>query len=369
MMMKINKKYFSFLYETKKFKHIKSERLKLYNFFINYFSKFGYNYVKEIGLEIKSDPTLKFCNCTIVVAKQKWIKNEINDDYITIQNSLRTNTFEVIHSNNSLNWNSELTMIGGFLTDYKKIDDIIIQQINFIKKYLVFDYYEIYLTLDFDFCKKTNVDTEKIKAFVKKVVINNKKELVWKYGYKNFIGFGSRWEVLNVKNNFLFNFGNIIAIFDEENFIGYDFGGGAEILIQAKLNLKNKITVSPSFLNIIFKKVNLNDNFKIIDCIITIYKILFNSKVKENTIYDNYVLYMYYRALISLVKLWEIDFHQLYEYLKMQKIFFDDKSLKLFLKFYFYFQKLMNYNEENSNFSFIEKKLVKNNKENREKNN
>ncbi|MGY6172017.1 hypothetical protein ACW95P_01560 [Candidatus Mycoplasma pogonae] len=331
---------------TNDLNRIKIEKDKILKTFLKLYSK-KYHFTKPLPLKINFDPTLQFTNCTITTAKKMWINNK-NKSYITVQKALRTNTFINHDENKEFKWNSELTMLGGFvISSDTTIENELKNQFLFLNEIFSEKKFIIKITFNSLLVNFFNLNfLEIFKNEENKIIVKLEKnnDLVWKYGFNNFKGLGTSWEIINTENNNRYAFGNVIAIFDEKKLVGFEFGGGAEILVQAKMNLDSKIFASDSFYNLIFDIANLTDNYKLMDAIITILTITKSQINKMNTkILLKHTLFSYYKTIFSFLNKYNIELPIFQTYLKnaLKKLenIDCDKSETNFWKYFYYFQK------------------------------
>lgn len=198
-------------------------------------------------------------------------------------------------------------MLGGFCkSDSYSIYSEIENQFKFLNNVFNEKKFIFKITIEQELKKLLNIDIKKLRINKNKasVHINSDSNLIWTYGINNYTGYGTRWEILNTETKLTYNFGNVIAIFYKNSIIGFEFGGGLEILIQAKLDLENKIIATESFPNFIFKEITLDENFKLIDSFITIFLILdtYGEKEIKKLIRIKYNLFMYYKTIFKIIK-------------------------------------------------------------------
>lgn len=267
-----------------------------------------YKVLTPFALDSEQDITLDFVNCTICGAKENICKNIVGDNYILTQPCLRNNHIDALKDKDrKTNYMSYFTMLGGFcyINDndnwIEKFNDIVINQFaffrtlyenNFIKLTIPSQYKEFLPLLE-------ETKSELLKSNCKIVYSDiDEKNLKWEYGIEGVQGYGTRWEIMNLKNK-LVNCGNDIVLFKNGKAIGIDFGGGLETLVSV-LNGEEHLLYS----NIVcsdfiksFCKENTN-NEKLIDCLTSIlcieyYKKYYNFRIK-------YLKYMYVKIISAI---------------------------------------------------------------------
>lgn len=280
--------------------------------YINHYKEKGFNEVQPLPLDYKNDITLDFTTCTVCSAKENIRKNKKGEDYVMIQPALRNTHMDVLGQTKGDDYFfSFFSMMGGFKYSDNKIsaienyNEILKSEFNFLKKYGE----EIILTIPvqyISFLKIKDSTLEYLKS--KKCIIqyseNDEKNLKWKYGIKDVIGYGIRWEINNKLN--IINWGNTINVYKNGENIGVDFGGGVESLIYAFKGLKNSIYANDSMTDMtksICQSSSLHE--KMMDCLVSAMCIIAN---KENIILrDKIVLDKYMSLLYSFMILNDIS--------------------------------------------------------------
>lgn len=133
---------------------------------------------------------------------------------------------------------------------------------------------------------------------------NDEKNLKWKYGINNVVGYGTRWEIANGGD--LVNWGNTINVFVDGKPFGIDFGGGVESLMYSNLNLKNSIYANDAMIDNA-RLFCCDDSMKekMLDCIISAMCIIANKP--KIALRDKYILEIYMNLLSSYMTLSETN--------------------------------------------------------------
>lgn len=303
------------------FKNLLIQRDEISKDFMKFYQSRNFIIHDQLPLKIEFDPTLSFTSCSICVFKKYETENTICMDYITVQNCLRTNTYLISQQiDEDLLWTSSLTMMGG----YKKVtnenakrlfqEQLILQGV-FLKRWIK-QSQEIILTIPKVLLDINYVDEDTVELLEKYKIsvcleddING--DLEWKYGLNHLQGHGTRWEIKGEKT---YNFGNVILIFKENEPIGIDFGGGLEILIQARNELAHKIMANDFCTDYIFQKsFESNSMIKLIDATNTLLTILLETEfLSQSSIRIDYVVYQYVKVFKSLVIYLEVSESQIY---------------------------------------------------------
>ncbi len=286
------------------FSEIQEDKFKISNFFLELCKKQGLEIHSPLPIKINFDPSLEFTTCTICIFKNFVIKNKPLKGYATVQPALRTNTHNL---KEPLIWNAELTMLGGFIPvntfTNSPFDFLINLQYSFLKK-LTNNEFDIILTVPTFFLDDRIINEETIQRISEDISVINVDEyedLYWKYGLDGIYGIGSRWEIMNKYTKEVYNFGNVIFIYDKyNNGIGVEFGGGLEVLIQALKNLPYKILTSSNYSEVLLNDIkNLDINCRLNDLLITSIYIMFEISFLRNinNIRLNHTLYQYILSL------------------------------------------------------------------------
>lgn len=200
-----------------------------------------YKFLPPVSLDSKNDVTLDFVNCTICGAKDNLYNSTIGEDYIMVQPCLRNNHIDILKNRNqSINYMGYFTMIGGFCYIdngkewVEKINEIVLKQFSFFR--MLYEQNFIRLTIPIHYKEFLPLTSETMT-----VLKNNNCEIMysetdqenlkWKYGISGIEGYGTRWEILNSKKEFV-NCGNDIVLFKNGMAIGIDFGSGLETLVS-----------------------------------------------------------------------------------------------------------------------------------------
>ena len=208
-------------------------------------------------------------------------------------------------SNHSM-FTAFFTMMGGYkyLPDSTKLskylDMVIITDFNFLRAMLNG---RIILTIPNQYREFLPISEDTL-AYIKngqgtiKHSNDDRENLRWKYGIPNVVGYGTRWEITG-KDEQIVNWGNTIAVFNNNCPIGIDFGGGLESLIKAKAGLSHLIyanNYSSDFMQIFCNQEKNKE--KIVDCITAIICIL-TAKPKLSA-RDNMLLVKYSKFIIAI---------------------------------------------------------------------
>lgn len=288
-------------------------RSKLINRWIDLFSE-DFKLVDSAGILNEVDPTIIFNNCSICIFKNNFVENREFEDYIVIQDCLRTNTYKQIHDLDMYKWTANITMLGGYKTVSNNLThdlrDLIKRQYEFLIPFISED-----LKLILQVSKEYYNDYKFIESNDNvKIEIIDTDDLKWKYGLSEMRGIGSEWIFEN--NETRFYFGNIIVIYNNETPYGIDFGGSLEVLVQNILGKEHKIYgcsyAKSSLLDIIDKS---DDHCQLIDCLATLLLIYdsTNSLEKISISFEQSLYkYLYAAACLSIITNFE---HSMLEFI------------------------------------------------------
>lgn len=268
----------------------------------------NYKILTPFSLNSRDDITLDFVNCTICGAKQNISNNIIGENYILTQPCLRNNHIDILKdTNKKTNYMGYFTMIGGYCyineSDnwIEKFNAIVLKQFTFFKTLYNDNYIKLTIPIQYkDFLPLTDETKEKLLNNNCEIIYSDKdeKNLKWKYGIDDVIGYGTRWEIMSSKNE-LINCGNDIILFKNNRAIGIDFGSGLETLVSVLTGEKSLLysNVVCSDLIKIFAKQNVN-NEKLIDSLtallcIEYYKEYYSFRIK-------YLKYMYIKIISAI---------------------------------------------------------------------
>ena len=285
-------------------------RSQLIDRWIVQFNK-DFNLVDSDSLLNKIDPTIAFNNCSICIFKNNIIEKSEIEDYIVIQDCLRTNTYRQIHDLDNYKWTANITMLGGYKKvtvsnslsilanmierQYKFLEPFISDKINLLIEVSEENYY-IYKVLE----SNRNVKVNIVKS----------EELRWKYGIRGYTGIGSEW--ILESDNSRYHFGNTILIYENGKPIGIDFGGSLEVLVQTMLGEDYKIFGCSYAKSFVLTFINKSEEHRLLtDCLATLL-LIFDStdNIKNISISFEQTLYEYLYATISLLIITDLEYSE-----------------------------------------------------------
>lgn len=304
--------------------------------YLDHYNKKGYEIAPPLPLSNKEDISLDFTTCTICTAKDNIKKNKKGRDYVMIQPALRNTHLDVLGKIQGDDYFfSFFSMMGGFkYCDTKSNTDVfssvIKNEFDFLKKYAD----KIVMTIPKQYIDKMEINEKTIDYLTEnnceiKISNNDEKNLKWKYGLKDVVGYGTRWEISNGGD--LVNWGNTINVYKKDKPVGVDFGGGVESLIYANLKLKNSIYANDAMtdsVKLFCEKGSLYE--KSIDCIISSMCIIANKDkfdLRSKQLLKSYMKKLY--ALMLITGINTSDITNIINDINKRKIpFLNDKEMK-----------------------------------------
>jgi len=285
---------------------------KICSDYIKYYKNNGFEEFVAMPLYNKNDITLDFTTCTVCTAKENIKENKKGKDYVMIQPALRNTHIDVLRKADTDDYFfSFFSMMGGFkyynnqIEYQKEFSELIKSEFDFLKKYNSY----VLLTIPIQYNDNLKID-DKVTKYLKtngcgiKYSDNDEKNLKWKYGINNVVGYGTRWEIANGGD--LVNWGNTINVFVDGKPFGIDFGGGVESLMYSNLNLKNSIYANDAMIDNA-RLFCCDDSMKekMLDCIISAMCIIANKP--KIALRDKYILEIYMNLLSSYMTLSETN--------------------------------------------------------------
>lgn len=285
---------------------------KICSDYIKYYKNNGFEEFVAMPLYNKNDITLDFTTCTVRTAKENIKENKKGKDYVMIQPALRNTHIDVLRKADTDDYFfSFFSMMGGFkyynnqIEYQKEFSELIKSEFDFLKKYNSY----VLLTIPIQYNDNLKID-DKVTKYLKtngcgiKYSDNDEKNLKWKYGINNVVGYGTRWEIANGGD--LVNWGNTINVFVDGKPFGIDFGGGVESLMYSNLNLKNSIYANDAMIDNA-RLFCCDDSMKekMLDCIISAMCIIANKP--KIALRDKYILEIYMNLLSSYMTLSETN--------------------------------------------------------------
>lgn len=285
---------------------------KICSDYIKYYKNNGFEEFVAMPLYNKKDITLDFTTCTVRTAKENIKENKKGKDYVMIQPALRNTHIDVLRKADTDDYFfSFFSMMGGFkyynnqIEYQKEFSELIKSEFDFLKKYNSY----VLLTIPIQYNDNLKID-DKVTKYLKtngcgiKYSDNDEKNLKWKYGINNVVGYGTRWEIANGGD--LVNWGNTINVFVDGKPFGIDFGGGVESLMYSNLNLKNSIYANDAMIDNA-RLFCCDDSMKekMLDCIISAMCIIANKP--KIALRDKYILEIYMNLLSSYMTLSETN--------------------------------------------------------------
>lgn len=285
---------------------------KICSDYIKYYKNNGFEEFVAMPLYNKNDITLDFTTCTVCTAKENIKENKKGKDYVMIQPALRNTHIDVLRKADTDDYFfSFFSMMGGFkyynnqIEYQKEFSELIKSEFDFLKKYNSY----VLLTIPIQYNDNLKID-DKVTKYLKtngcgiKYSDNDEKNLKWKYGINNVVGYGTRWEIANGGD--LVNWGNTINVFVDGKPFGIDFGGGVESLMYSNLNLKNSIYANDAMIDNA-RLFCCDDSIKekMLDCIISAMCIIANKP--KIALRDKYILEIYMNLLSSYMTLSETN--------------------------------------------------------------
>lgn len=285
---------------------------KICSDYIKYYKNNGFEEFVAMPLYNKNDITLDFTTCTVCTAKENIKENKKGKDYVMIQPALRNTHIDVLRKADTDDYFfSFFSMMGGFkyynnqIEYQKEFSELIKSEFDFLKKYNSY----VLLTIPIQYNDNLKID-DKVTKYLKtngcgiKYSDNDEKNLKWKYGIDNVVGYGTRWEIANGGD--LVNWGNTINVFVDGKPFGIDFGGGVESLMYSNLNLKNSIYANDAMIDNA-RLFCCDDSMKekMLDCIISAMCIIANKP--KIALRDKYILEIYMNLLSSYMTLSETN--------------------------------------------------------------
>lgn len=293
------------------YKELMETKEKICRDYINHYNERGYVELSPLPLNNKKDITLDFTTCTICSAKDNIRNSEKGKDYIMIQPALRNTHMDVLGKLSEDDYFfSFFSMMGGFKFYNKnnsksdQFSELIKNEFDFLKKYNE----EVVLTIPIQYKDKLEINNGVIEYLFNngcKIIYStdDEKNLKWKYGMNDVVGYGTRWEISNGGD--LVNWGNSINVFVKGEEYGIDFGGGVESLVYAHLKLKNSIYANSALtdnVRVFCEEDSINE--KIMDCVISSMCIIANKP--EIILRDKYTIDSYMNMLVSLMALRDV---------------------------------------------------------------
>lgn len=285
---------------------------KICSDYIKYYKNNGFEEFVAMPLYNKNDITLDFTTCTVCTEKENIKENKKGKDYVMIQPALRNTHIDVLRKADTDDYFfSFFSMMGGFkyynnqIEYQKEFSELIKSEFDFLKKYNSY----VLLTIPIQYNDNLKID-DKVTKYLKtngcgiKYSDNDEKNLKWKYGINNVVGYGTRWEIANGGD--LVNWGNTINVFVDGKPFGIDFGGGVESLMYSNLNLKNSIYANDAMIDNA-RLFCCDDSIKekMLDCIISAMCIIANKP--KIALRDKYILEIYMNLLSSYMTLSETN--------------------------------------------------------------
>lgn len=285
---------------------------KICSDYIKYYKNNGFEEFVAMPLYNKNDITLDFTTCTVCTEKENIKENKKGKDYVMIQPALRNTHIDVLRKADTDDYFfSFFSMMGGFkyynnqIEYQKEFSELIKSEFDFLKKYNSY----VLLTIPIQYNDNLKID-DKVTKYLKtngcgiKYSDNDEKNLKWKYGINNVVGYGTRWEIANGGD--LVNWGNTINVFVDRKPFGIDFGGGVESLMYSNLNLKNSIYANDAMIDNA-RLFCCDDSMKekMLDCIISAMCIIANKP--KIALRDKYILEIYMNLLSSYMTLSETN--------------------------------------------------------------
>lgn len=289
-----------------KYSELLQIREQIRNSYFDRYQNKGFDIEAPLKADQKDDITLDYVTCTVCRAKKNIALDKIGNDYVMLQPAIRnTHITELGRINDYCIFLSCFTMMGGYkyLMSPERFEhdfnDIVLNEFEFLTQY--FDknviltlpiQYEAYLPL----LKKIKNHIISKGAEVK-ISTDDENNLKWKYGIKNVVAYGTRWEVF-VDSDKIVNWGNTISVFKNGIPVGIDFGGGFETLIYANQNFSHLLYANEVATDVVVDFCINSSRKKIIDCLSSIV-FMIGSK-NEIILRDKYIVDKYFRLLISL---------------------------------------------------------------------